>query len=93
MDDEELMSAEQQRTLRAVVTAINAGEDIYAAVRADDPASTREISTVIRILRLPAVAFEHGESPDVVLGRILDLLEAAADGEELGPPSFMDSRY
>jgi hypothetical protein len=93
VNDEELLPAEMQRTLLAVIAAINAGEDIHATVRADDPASIRDVSTILRILRLPAVGFQHGEPPDVVLGRILDLLEAAADGEDLEPPSFMDSRY
>lgn len=87
------MSAEQRRTLLAGVAAINDGRDIHAAVRANDPASTREVSTILRILRLSAVGFQHGEPPDVVLARILDLPEAAADGEDLEPPSFMDSRY
>jgi hypothetical protein len=93
VDDEEFIPAEMQRTLLTVITAINAGRDIHAAVGASGPADIRDVSTILRILRLPAVGFRHGEPPDVVLARILDLLEAAADGEELEPPDVTDSRY
>ncbi len=80
------MSAEQQQTLIAVITAINDDQDIYAAVRADDPASTREVSTILRILRLPDVHFKHGEAPNIVLDRVLDLLR-----DRLAKPSLMEN--
>jgi hypothetical protein len=51
------------------------------------------MNALIRILRLPPVGFRHGEEPRIVLGRILDLLEAHAMGEDPGPQSIMDSRF
>lgn len=87
------MPAEMQRQLLTVIRAINAGKNIHAAVGAQGPAAIRDVSMMLRILRLPAVGFRHGEAPDVVLARILDLLEAAADGEDLEPPDVTDSRY
>lgn len=96
--DEELMSAEQQAQLRAVVDAINRGvADIYQAVaaRISPPPPRDDITAVQRILELPAVAFQRGERADVVVARVLDLLETAAEGGDHATPNLngADDRY
>lgn len=95
VDDEDLMSAEQQDLLRTVVDAINRGVDIYGAVRerVSPVPDKRDMATLLRILRLPEVGFRHGEPPDVVVARIMDLLEARAEGDEIRPMPESDSRY
>ncbi|MEU1550223.1 hypothetical protein [Nocardia sp. NPDC005745] len=94
------MSAEQQALVRAVVDGINAAArpvtapelGRYLAGRITPAPEPGDVETVLRILDLPAVAFERGEAPGVVLARILDVLEAAAAGEHYTPPD-QDSRY
>lgn len=89
------MSADQQTLLRTVVDAINCGVDVYGAVReriSPQPAR-HEMAAVLRILRLRAVGFRHGEPADIVLARILDLLEAHAEGDDVAPAPDYDSRY
>lgn len=88
-----LMPAEMRQMLLTVIAAINAGRDVHAAVGADGPAATRDVSMILRILRLPAVGFRHGQEPRVVLARILDLLQAAADGGDPTQSSVTDGRY
>ena len=68
------MPAEMQQTLLTVITAINSGKNVHAAIGAEGPAATRDVSMILRILRGPDVHFQHGEAPDVVLARILDVL-------------------
>jgi hypothetical protein len=87
VDDEHLMPAEMQRQLLTVIRAINAGKNIHAAVGAEGPAAIRDVSTILRILRLPDVHFRHSEEPDVVLARILNLLR-----ERFEKPSLLEIR-
>lgn len=95
MDDQRLMSAEQQQLLRTVVTAINQGRDIYGAVRqlpGPEP-DKQEMSAILSILRNPDVGFRHGQAPEVALARILALLKAHANGEDTIQPSIMNDRH
>ncbi|MGW4718284.1 hypothetical protein [Nocardia sp. NPDC004260] len=102
MADEHLMTAEQQALVRAVVVAINRPErpitavDIHRILSAEMTPSPEldDVEAVVRILQLPHVRARRGESSTVVLGRILDVLEAAAMGEEYQPPQDdIDDRY
>ncbi|WP_280246282.1 hypothetical protein [Nocardia abscessus] len=102
MTDEHLMTADQQALLRAVVDGINTAArpvtatelTTYLAGRITPAPEREDVETVLRILELPAVAFERGEAPGIVLARILDVLESVAEGQEYRPPpSDSDSRY
>ncbi|MEV6321361.1 hypothetical protein AB0M45_09215 [Nocardia sp. NPDC051787] len=100
--DEELMAADQQAFVRAVVDAINTATREVTAVELAGYLAGRialapgrdEVAAVTRILALPAVAFERGEPGNVVLARMLDVMEAAAGGEDdFSPSAETDSRY
>lgn len=73
-----LMTAEQQTTLLTVVDAINRGTDIYSAVRQlpTPMPDKQEIAAILHILRNPDVGFRHGQPPEAVLARVLELLES-----------------
>ncbi|MBF6339840.1 hypothetical protein IU450_28695 [Nocardia abscessus] len=96
------MTTDQQALVRAVVDAINtATREVtavelagYLAGRIAPAPSPEDVAAVMRILALPAVAFRRGEPGTIVLARILDVMEAAAGGEDYSPPSAeTDSRY
>lgn len=87
MEDEHLMSADQQRLVLAVVDALNRKVEVYPAVRATitpTPRST-DVDAVLRILALEPVAYRRGERPTAVLARILTALEILSEGGELAP--------
>ncbi|MEU2032828.1 hypothetical protein [Nocardia amamiensis] len=66
----------------------------YLVGRIAPAPSPEELAAVMRILALPAVAFRRGEPGVIVLARMLDVMEAAAGGEDCSPPSAeTDSRY
>ncbi|MFE3322864.1 hypothetical protein [Nocardia sp. NPDC059195] len=87
MEDEHLMSADQQRLVLAVVDALNNGLDVHTAVRATlaPPPNSADVDTVLRILALAPVAFKRGERPAAVLARILTAIEIFSEGGELVP--------
>lgn len=95
MEDDELMTPAQQQLVLAVVDAIN---DAARPVTDEELAQflgqpLDDVAAVQRILELDSVAFERGESSAVVLGRILDVLESLAEGEQYTPPpTDMDDR-
>lgn len=97
VDDDELMSPQQRELLREVIIAVeNGASDVYSAVarKFDPPPSHEDVDTILRILGLEAVDYQQGEPVAAVVGRILDLLEAVAEGEDIEPrPSDMDDRY
>ncbi|WP_306365416.1 hypothetical protein [Nocardia sp. CC227C] len=97
MDDSDLMSHEQQTVLRLVIAARNAGAtNIHAAVRSamKTPPPSDVITTAIRILELEAVNHQRGESADIVIARILDLIESQLDGQDIDElPPGTDDRY
>ncbi|MFJ2834297.1 hypothetical protein ACIO52_02930 [Nocardia sp. NPDC087230] len=84
MDDEHLMSADQQRLVLAVVEAINNGGDVVAQVRSaiTPPPEVADIDTVVRIVALDWVGYTMGDKPAVILARLLDRIEEVID-----PPS------
>ncbi|WP_157129562.1 hypothetical protein [Nocardia amamiensis] len=66
----------------------------YLAGRIAPAPSPEDVAAVMRILALPAVAFRRGEPGNIVLARMLDVMEAAAGGEDYFPSSAeTDSRY
>lgn len=77
------MTAEQQLLLRTVVDALNRGTDIYGTVRAlpTPPPDKSEMAAILAILRNPEVGFRHGQAPEIVLARILHLLEEHAEDD------------
>ncbi|MFI6573986.1 hypothetical protein [Nocardia fluminea] len=87
MEDEHLMSADQQRLVLAVVDALNRNTDVHTAVRAalGPPPASADVATVLRILALAPVAFQRGERPAAVLARILTAIEIHSEGGELVP--------
>lgn len=84
MEDEHLMSADQQRLVLAVVEAINNGGDVVAQVRSviTPPPEVADIDTVVRIVALDWVGYTMGDKPTVILARLLDRIEEVID-----PPS------
>jgi hypothetical protein len=90
VDDEDLMSVEQQQLLRVIVGAINAGQDFHAAAREHFPSVHRlDMSNIQHILTV--TGFRFGDPFEVVLARILDGLREAAD-EEDRTPDILDER-
>ncbi|MFI7531520.1 hypothetical protein [Nocardia salmonicida] len=87
VDDEHLMSADQQRLVLVVVDALNNTADVYTAVRAaiTPPPRSADVDTVLRILALAPVAYKRGERPTAVLARILTAIEIYSEGGELVP--------
>ncbi|MCU1640936.1 MAG: hypothetical protein JWN03_1211 [Nocardia sp.] len=95
MDDDKLMTPRQRDVLRAVIGAIERdATDIYDAVCAtlDPPPAREDVAAARRILDLEVVRYQPGDRVEAVIGRILDLLEAAAEGEDLEPYPT-DDRY
>ncbi|WP_327097037.1 hypothetical protein OIE68_45460 [Nocardia vinacea] len=87
--DDELMSPQQRALLLEVLTALDAGEtDVYRAVatRMTPPPPPEHVDSVLRILDIEAIRYRPGEPGAVVLSRILDALEAAANGVEFKLP-------
>ncbi|MFD6108222.1 hypothetical protein ACFWFQ_36840 [Nocardia salmonicida] len=98
MEDEHLMSADQQRLVLAVVDALNRTTDVHTAVRAAlaPPPRSADVDTVLRILTLAPVAYKRGERPTAVLARILTAIEIYSEGGELAPHESVaevDDRY
>ncbi|MFE9324147.1 hypothetical protein ACIHDR_11770 [Nocardia sp. NPDC052278] len=92
--DDQLMSPQQRALLLKVITALDAGEtDIYRAVatRMTPPPLGEDVNTVLRILDIEAIRYRPGEPGEVVLSRILDALEAAANGVEFKLPPEEDA--
>ncbi|MFI6225305.1 hypothetical protein ACIBEH_32500 [Nocardia salmonicida] len=88
MEDEHLMSADQQHLVLAVVDALNDNTvDVHAAVRAavTPPPNSADVDTVLRILALDPVAYKRGERPAAVLARILTAIEIFSEGGALVP--------
>ncbi len=83
MADEHLLSTRQQQLVLAVVAALNDGAaDIYAHVRAavtPRPEPT-DIDAVRRIVGLDWVGYTPGETPAVILARLLDRIEEINEG-------------
>ncbi|WP_216910295.1 hypothetical protein [Nocardia noduli] len=92
MDDDSLMSPHQRALILAVIEAIENDHDVHLAVATHftPPPSTEDTDTVLRILDLPTVRYQRGEPARVVLARILDVLEAAAENEQYTPPPGRD---
>ena len=96
MEDEHLMSADQQRLVLAVVDALNNNtDDVHTAVRGalTPPPASADVETVLRILALAPVAFKRGDRPAVVLARILTAIEILSEGGELVPYEPVEDRY
>lgn len=99
MEDEHLMSADQQRLVLAVVDALNSNTgDVCAAVRGalTPPPASADVETVLRILALAPVAFKRGERSTAVLARILTAIEILSEGGELvpyEPVAAVEDRY
>lgn len=98
VDDEHLMSADQQRLVLAVVDALNYNTDVHTVVRADftPPPNSADVDTVLRILTLAPVSYRPGERPAAVLARILTAIELHFEGGELvphRPVSEIEDRY
>ncbi|WP_216918014.1 hypothetical protein [Nocardia noduli] len=95
MDDDSLMSHRQRALLVAVIDAIENDHEVHRAVaaRLTPPPSIDDTDTVLRILDLPTVRYQRGEPARVVLARILDVLEAAAEGEQYIPPGGGEDHY
>ncbi|WP_109527674.1 MULTISPECIES: hypothetical protein [Nocardia] len=95
MDDDSLMSPHQRALVLAVIEAIENDHDVHRAVatRLTPPPSINDTDTVLRILDLPTVRYQRGEPARVVLARILDVLEAAAEDEQYTPPGGGEDQY
>lgn len=91
-----LMTDEQQTLVLAVVDAVNNATrpvtDEELARFLGEPLD--DVAAVRRILELPNVVYQPGESPRIVLARILDVLEAFDEGEDYTPPpADLNDRY
>lgn len=93
MDDEQIMSGQQQQLLRTIIEAINRSDDLYgAAGNVSPPPDPNDIRLSLRILRLPDIGFRHGEPADLVIARIMDLYEARIE-DDTSQATITDDRY